>query len=147
MFAGSRSRWLDISSKGDNFGFAKWVEANADELLKLGEGRHYGEWHGQGIQRNYGLTEKRFALFNVKKWENAEVRPKCCEIVPVLYRGMFDTEMIGNTLMTLKENGSKIAPGFMNPEGIVIYHTASAKLFKKTIHDDQGKNEKDKISS
>ncbi len=147
IFAGSRRKWLDISSKGDNFGFAKWVEANADELLKLGEGRHYGEWHGQGIQRNYGLTEKRFALFNVKKWENAEVRPKCCEIVPVLYRGMFDTEMIGNTLMTLKENGSKIAPGFMNPEGIVIYHTASAKLFKKTIHDDQGKNEKDKISS
>ena len=148
MFAGSRKKWLDISSKGDNFCFAKWVQANAEELIKLGEGRHYGEWYGKGIQRNYGLDEKQFTLFNVKKWEDSEVRPKCCDVVPVLYRGMFDTEMIGNTLMTLKENGSKIAPGFMNPEGIVIYHTASGRLFKKTILDDekpkeQVKKEKD----
>ncbi len=147
VLAGSRKKWLDISSNGDNFCFAKWVVANAEELIKLGEGRHYGEWYGKGIQRNYGLDEKRFALFNVGKWadhdEPIEVSdkriypPKCCGIVPVLYRGMFDTEMIGNTLMTLKENGSKIAPGFMNPEGIVIYHTASGRLFKKTIKDDE----------
>ena len=137
VLAGSRKKWLDVSSKGDNFRFAKWVVENAEELIKLGEGKHYGEWYGKGIQRNYGLDEKRFALFNVKKWEDPEVRPKCCEVVPVLYRGMFDTEMIGNTLMTLKEYGSKIAPGFMNPEGIVIYHTASARLFKKTIYDDE----------
>ncbi len=137
MFAGSRSRWLDTSSKGDNFGFAKWVQANSEELIKLGEGRHYGEYMGKGIQRNYGLDEKRFVLFNVKKWEDPEVRPKCCGIVPVLYRGIFDTEMIGNTLMTLKEFGSRIVPCFMNPEGIVIYHTASGQLFKKTILNDE----------
>ncbi len=137
IFAGSRKKWLDVSSKGDNFGFAKWVEANAEELIKLGEGKHYGEYYGKGIQRNYGLDEKRFALFNVGKWEDPELRPKCCNVVPILYRGMFDTEMIGNTLMTLKEYGSKIVEGFMNPEGIIIYHTASGKLYKKTIHNDE----------
>src|SRR5687768_14030130 len=64
IWAGSRTRWLDVSSKGDNFGFAKWVADNAAELVKLGVGRHYGEWWGQGIQRGYGLNDKRFSLFN-----------------------------------------------------------------------------------
>ena len=137
MFAGSRKKWLDISSKGDNFTFAKWVQANAEELIKLGEGRHYGEWYGQGIQRNYGLDEKRFALFNVGKWEDAQVRPKCCEVVPVIKKGEFKTPLIENAIRDLKDLGSKIAPGFMNPEGIVIYHTASGRLFKKTILNDE----------
>ncbi len=43
LWAGSRTRWLDTSSRGDNFGFAKWVQDNAAELVKLGEGRHFGE--------------------------------------------------------------------------------------------------------
>ena len=136
VFAGSRKRWLDTSSNGDNHGFAKWVQANAEELLKLGKGRHYGEWYGKGIQRGYGLNEKRFALFNVGKW-NEENKPKCCDVVPILYKGMFDTSIIQQTLNRLEVDGSKISPGFMNPEGVVIYHTASGKLFKKTIKNDE----------
>ena len=137
IFAGSRKKWLDTSSKGDNFGFAKWVEANGKDLIKLGEGRHYGEWYGLGIQRNYGLDEKRFALFNVAKWSDNEVRPKCCEVVPTLYRGEFNTIDIKAVLADLKMDGSSIAPSFMNPEGIIIYHTASGRLFKKTILNDE----------
>src|SRR5436305_1822690 len=65
VMAGSRTRW--ITPENDNFGFAKWVEANKSELMKLGVGHHFGEWWGSGIQRGYGLTkgEKRFSLFNV----------------------------------------------------------------------------------
>ncbi len=137
IFAGSRKRWLDISSNGDNYGFAKWVKENAMELLKLGEGRHYGEWYGKGIQRNYGLDEKRFVLFNVKKWFDPRIRPKCCKIVPTLFIGDFNTEYINKNLEALKRSGSFIAPGFMNPEGIVIYHKASGQLFKKTILNDE----------
>lgn len=137
VLASSRKKWLDVSSKGDNFQFAKWVVENAEELIKLGEGRHYGEWYGQGIQRNYGLTEKRFALFNVGKWEDPDVRPLCCGVVPVLYRGMFDTKVIADRVLELKEDGSSVVPGFMNPEGIVIYHKASRRLFKKTILNDE----------
>ena len=58
--AGSRSRW--ITPEDDNYGFARWVAANRDELLKLGPGYHYGEWWGAGIQRRYGLDHKRFSL-------------------------------------------------------------------------------------
>lgn len=34
-------------------------------------------------------------------------------------------------------NGSVAAPGFANPEGVVIYHTAGNVLFKKTLIKDE----------
>lgn len=135
VFAGSRTRW--ITPEEDNFGFAKWVEENKEELLKLGPGQHFGEWWGQGIQRKYGLEEKRFSLFNVSRWSDASIRPKCCHIVPVLYTGIFDTDPVNVCLGSLKVNGSEAAPGFMNPEGVVIYHTAAGVYFKKTIEKDE----------
>lgn len=137
IFAGSRRKWLDISSKGDNFGFAKWVQANAEELIKLGEGRHYGEWWGKGIQRGYNIDEKVFSLFNVSKWNDPEVRPKCCRVVPILYEGIFDTDAVTDFIEGLRANGSHCVPGYMNPEGIIIYHTASNSLFKKTVINDE----------
>ena len=76
--AGSCNRW--VIPGDDNAGFAKWCEENRTELLRLGHGRHFGEWWGQGIQRKYGLSEKRFSLFNVSRW--ADDRPKCCHVVP-----------------------------------------------------------------
>src|SRR4051812_22881421 len=66
--AGSRTRWLAPTGQGDNFGFAAWVQANVEELITLGPGRHFGEWWGKGIQRGYGLAEKKFSLFNVGRW-------------------------------------------------------------------------------
>lgn len=135
LFAGSKSRW--ITPADDNYGFAKWVEANKAELMKLGVGRHYGEWWGQGIQRNYSLTEKRFSLFNVNKWSDPAVRPSCCHVVPVLGRDLFDAPALGlKALKRLREEGSVAAPGFMKPEGIIIFHVAGNLLFKKTIERD-----------
>jgi hypothetical protein len=142
LWAGSRSRF--IAPQNDNHGFAKWALANAEELLMLGPGRHFGEWWGSGIQRGYGLPkgEKRFSLFNVSRWADDSVRPKCCHVVPILYQGNFDTEWIKIELDGLTKRGSKAAPGFMNPEGIVIYHTAANVMFKKTIkNDEKGKGE------
>jgi hypothetical protein len=40
-------------------------------------------------------------------------------------------------LERLRVGGSVAAPGFMQPEGIVIYHAASRTLFKKTIEKDE----------
>lgn len=135
---GSRTRW--ITPDDDNYGFARWAYANQVELMKLGPGYHYGEWWGQGIQRNYGLTEKRFSLFNVSRWDNPDIRPACCHVVPTLARREFDTVEIGLILNTLKNCGSEAAPGFIRPEGIVIFHVASGHLYKKTIEkDDQPK--------
>jgi hypothetical protein len=140
FFVGSRSRW--ITPEDDNYGFARWAEANKDELLKLGPGRHWGEWWGAGIQRRYGLLEKRFSLFNVHRWADAAVRPACCHVVPVLYSGPFTTYYATEALRSLETAGSVAAPGFMDPEGIVIFHSAAAgHLFKKTIKgDEEGKH-------
>jgi hypothetical protein len=133
MYAGSRTRWITPSD--DNFGFAAWVAANAEELKNLGHGSHFGEWWGAGIQRRYGLTEKRFSLFNVDRW--GETRPTCCHVVPVLYRGDFDTARIEWCLQQLRNDGSLAAPGFMNPEGVVVFHLAGRVGFKKTLHKDE----------
>ena len=153
IFAGSRSRW--ITPKDDNFGFAAWVEQNADELRKLGPGRHFGEWWGAGIQRRYGLSEKRWSLFNVQRWalhgtepkqiatadqrivKVQDVLPPCCGLVPVLYRGMFDTTHIEAALTKLRLYGSVAAPGFMRPEGVVVFHVSGNVGFKKTIERDE----------
>ncbi len=145
IFAGSRNRWLTLAN--DNYGFARWVLENATELIKLGPGRHFGEWWGSGIQRAYGLVngDKRFSLFNVGRWCDWDKTPvgkqchppKCCHVVPTLAICENDLKDIELTLNVLATFGSVAAPGFMNPEGIVIYHTAGGHTYKKTIKDDE----------
>lgn len=133
MLAGSRTRW--IAPCDDNFGFAKWVDAHRDELLTLGPGRHFGEWWGSGINRGYGLAERRFSLFNVQRWalhgtdpktfptadprvtRTQDVLPPCCGLVPVLYQGPFDTAAVDACIERLRMTGSVAAPGFSRPEG------------------------------
>lgn len=132
---GSRNQW--ITPEKDNAGFARWAYEHKDELMALGVGFHYGEWWGQGIQRGYGLKEKRFSLFNTSRWSDDTVRPACCHVVPVLYTGMFYTTQIDDALNQLRIYGSKAAPGFMKPEGVVIFHTAGNLYFKKTIEGDE----------
>lgn len=138
--AGSRTRW--IIPGNDNAGFAGWVLKNHKELIDgLGEGTHFGEWWGSGIQCGYNLPkgEKRFSLFNVHRWGDTgkDVRPACCHVVPVLYEGPFDFEQIEAALSKLESEGSIASPGFMNPEGIIVFHTAANIGFKKTIKNDE----------
>ena len=134
VFAGSRSRW--ITPGDDNFGFLRWVREHEDELREgLGVGRHHGEWWGQGIQRKYGLSEKRFSLFNVGKW--GESRPACCHVVPTLYCGIFSSLAVRDCLADLALNGSAAAPGFMKPEGVIVFHVAANFYFKATIEKDE----------
>ncbi|WP_144121147.1 RNA ligase family protein [Catellatospora sichuanensis] len=146
---GSRNRWLTMSD--DNHQFAKWVRANAEALVALGPGHHYGEWFGQGIQRGYGLTEKRFALFNVARWynptidpdvverfEDAKPAPACCDVVPVLWMdsGKNLNNAVLGSLYTLRDTGSWMVPGFRNPEGLIAFHTAAGQYFKVLLDGD-----------
>ena len=135
MFVGSRNRWL--SEAADNFGFYKWAMGHKEMLLTLGPGRHYGEWWGAGIQRGYGQKEKHFSLFNTSRWNTVTPPPLCCLVVPVLYTGIFNTGDCCFWIQSLQNLGSHAAPGFMNPEGIVIYHTAARIYFKQTILNDE----------
>ena len=154
LFVGSRTRW--ITPADDNHGFAKWVNEHKEEIMTLGPGRHFGEWWGSGINRGYNLSkgEKRFSLFNISRWalfgtmpkqiitndptiiKFQEVLPECCGLVPELWRGIFNTSEIDKVLNNLKLTGSIASPGFMKPEGIVVFHTSGNVGFKKTIEND-----------
>ena len=145
VLAGSRNRW--IVPEADNFNFARWVKDHEEELRQLGPGSHYGEWWGSGIPRGYGLEkgEKRFSLFNVARWADERDRekypvdrPSCCHVVPILHRGMFDTAVIEAQLTLIGATGSRAAPGFMKPEGVVVFHGAAGQLFKKTLDKNDG---------
>jgi hypothetical protein len=160
FLTGSRNRW--ITPEDDNFGFSRWAHENKEQLMLLGPGRHFGEWWGSGIQRGYGLPkgEKRFSLFNVSRWCLAgsapavqskiwdaatkslketlqDVLPGCCRLVPILYRGPFSTHEADTIIMLLAQQGSAASPGFMDPEGIVVFHAAGLVGFKKTIKNDE----------
>jgi len=132
FLTGSRTRW--ITPQNDNCGFSQWAHDHKDELMLLGAGRHFGEWWGKGIQRKYGLNEKRFSLFNTTRW--GQDHPSCCHVVPVLWQGQFDTLHVEEIMDQLKVNGSVAAPGFMNPEGIIIFHTQGNFGLKKTFEKD-----------
>jgi len=152
FLTGSRNRW--ITPENDNFGFSRWAHEHKDELMQLGPGRHFGEWWGSGIQRGYGLPqgEKRWSLFNVQRWclhgqepqeiptqdprvvKKQDVLPPCAGLVPVLWKGLMTDLDVKHIMDTLKHQGSMAVP-FMNPEGIVIFHTAANVGFKMTFND------------
>lgn len=130
VYAQSRTRL--ITPAEDNFGFAKWVKENAEQLINdLGEGYHFGEWWGQGINRGYGLDHKKFSLFNPTK------KSVICNNVPhlcICEDARFLTSDIEASIKLLKDIGSVASPGYMKPEGIVVY-AEKAKTYWKVIID------------
>lgn len=141
--AQSRKRIITPGKATDNFGFAEWVYGNVEELVRiLGEGLHFGEWWGKGIQRGYGLNERRFSLFNTERhgWLDTEVGNVLLRSVPKLYEGVFDESAIVAELENLRDGGSVAVPGWPTPEGLVVYHTAIRQTMKVTLDDhDRGK--------
>lgn len=137
VFAGSRTRW--ITPEHDNYGFARWVKDNEGFLATfLGPGTHFGEWWGAGIQRRYGLSEKRFSLFNSTRWIDA-VRERGegrIHVVPTMYLGDFSDLAIQGCLDHLRKEGSMAAPGWTSPEGVVVYMTSSASMHKILLDND-----------
>ena len=58
------------------------------------------------------------------------------EVVPVLYRG--DLAGIDQAILDLRMNGSVAVPGFMQPEGVIVYHSAARQAFKVLLENDEG---------
>lgn len=138
VWVGSKNRWIYPGGSRDNYGFAQWVSDNLGDLVHtLGEGRHFGEWWGRGIQRGYGIDRKQFSLFNVTRWHDLPVSGALVNRVPILYQGPNEPKVIDNALLVLKTVGSQAAPGYMNPEGVVWWHTAANIGFKKTFENDE----------
>jgi RNA ligase len=139
----AQSRKRIISPDSDNFGFAAWVRQNATPLAQgLGVGSHFGEWWGVGIQRGYGMRERRFSLFNTHRWKRPDLAAMGLlelgvDVVPTLaIHGVFDSQIIDNCLRDLDSMGSQAAPGFKPAEGVVIYHTASGQMYKRLLEND-----------
>lgn len=129
----AQSRNRVITPESDNQGFARWAYDHVGSLWEdLGPGYHYGEWFGKGINRGYGMTDKKFALFNVSRWsQDQEFTTPNLTVVPVV-RELYemDSSLVESIAMGLGLNGSLIAPGFSNPEGLIVFHHASGYLFK-----------------
>ena len=128
---GSRSRWLEYDD--DNYGFCNFVLENENEFLKLPAGRYYGEWCVKGINSGEGLSDRKFVLFN--PYLKLESLPPQTVLVPLLFEGKIRAadlnDVINDTFSSLKQNGSSLCPGFMEPEGIVI--SIDNKLYKKVF--------------
>ena len=145
VYAQSRKRL--ISPMDDNFGFARWVWENAEELANtLGPGLHFGEWWGEGIQRGYGIDGKRFSLFNTHRWgwmlgdsfkgQGIFTQLSC---VPVIGAFGVSLPVAQEVLFDVGKHGSYAVPGFMNPEGICLYLPDVGKTYKMTFDGDQPK--------
>jgi hypothetical protein len=143
----AQSRKRLITPEDDNFGFARWAHENAEALASLlGPGRHFGEWWGQGIQRRYGLTEKRFSLFNTARYGDLDLSEvPALGVVPVLYEGPYSKCDVPWIIERLAATGSAAAPGFMDPEGVVVFHSAAQQMFKVTIKGDEAPKSLDAV--
>lgn len=139
VYAQSRNRLIFPGKTTDNYGFAGWVERSAASLVEdLGEGIHFGEWWGAGIARKYGAQHKTFSLFNVARYADTTFITPNLDTVPVLYEGMFEESEIEDALAMLSAGGSVAASGYMNPEGIIVFHSASRQVFKVTLDANDG---------
>jgi hypothetical protein len=144
--AGSRSRWLedDGSKKWDNHGFGEWVMENERALIELPEGFHYGEWYGRGINRNYGLKDRRFMLFDYARYDklitNNNILGDLIETETVLADVVtYDYLSIAIKLNSacLSVEGSVHVRGFSDPEGLIIRSKLRPAVYKYIIRKDE----------
>ncbi len=133
---GAQSRTKLITEENDNYGFAKWVGRNKEALAGLGDGHHFGEWAGLGIQSNpHNLECKKFFLFNTYRW-GQDNQPSVCEVVKVLYEGNLTEELIPKLLVELEQYSKQTG---YKAEGIVCYNHAHQSYTKHTIKSPNGK--------
>lgn len=133
IIVGSRNRV--ITPENDNYGFARWVYDNEEEIRKLGIGRHYGEWWGEGIQKNrYNAEGNHFSIFNTRR--PADTLPDIVKQVPILYTGIYDYHIIMDEFEALRPLS---VLGGHNPEGIIIEFHMTGKRYKMTYDYREGK--------
>ena len=158
----AQSRKRIITPDNDNFGFAKWVWENAEGLANLlGFGYHYGEWYGEGIQKNpLAVQGRRWALFNTWHWTRKENLDRLVDadipgltLVPVLHDeqrdGPADFTTIPDIMEELALYGSKADGAAMvkegydwendryaEPEGIIVWQRETRQRYKILLRED-----------
>jgi hypothetical protein len=143
--AQSRSQLLvhdnsgELTKYNDNAGFAQYVIENQNTLFALGDGYHYGEWAGPGIQKNpHNLNQKYFFLFNTGRFVNDEAVSlfPYVRVVPTLYSGYYEDGIVESVMNML--NISAKEKGYI-PEGVCIYWHNFDKYSKATFKNSEGK--------
>ena len=139
----SRKRMLNVGKdpetkqERDNYGFASHVVHNKETFLALGEGRHYGEWAGEGIQKNpHDLTGKQFFLFNTLRWGVHNPPPKGIQVVEVLHHGEYTRQTVDDVMNDLLDRS--VTEGW-KAEGIVVYFPKIKAMEKHTFEYSKGK--------
>lgn len=134
---GTQSRKRLITPEDDNYDFSRFVHDNEDLFLQLGDGRHFGEWVGLGIQKNpHAFPEKRFYLFNSLRWGEHNPPPEGLYVVPILYRGAYSLEVIDKIMTHLKTTSEN--DGY-KAEGCVVFFPALNAMEKHTFEYSKGK--------
>lgn len=151
----AQSRKRVITPDDDNFGFAKWVHDNAGALTDvMGYGVHFGEWFGEGIQKNpLGIEGKRFAHFSPWKFNDEQkeriTESGLVEFVPVLFEGQADIYTIPNVMQDLDLYGTrvagatKVANGYdweldemARAEGVIVWQRETQQKYKILLDND-----------
>ena len=136
---GVQSRTRLITPEDDNYGFAKWVYTNQEQLELLGDGYHYGEWYGEGIQKNHHKKDSKYlALFNTFRFHEKNPLPKGVniEIVPILFIGALENVNIDDIMVNLTQ-ASHIEEYIA--EGVIIYYHNTKAFEKYTFKNVKGK--------
>lgn len=131
LYCQSRNRIITPGKQSDNQGFATWAYDHQEALFEFfGPGRHFGEWWGVGIGRGYGQVRRWFSPFNTHIFHAERHFPEDCRALPVLAQGAIGSMagFVADLSYELAYGGSKAAPGFMDPEGLMIYCDAFGYL-------------------
>lgn len=100
----------------------------------LGDGYHYGEWAGPGIQKNrHGLEQKTFFLFNSSRWSNLPSNDYGLSCVPLLFDGAFYDGIVADMMLWLLDYRK------YKPEGLMIYWKDMDTYLKHTLENPEGK--------
>ena len=116
-----RKRTTSVSRRGSPIMLTSCASSAQDVIS--------AEWYGRGIQRRYGLQDRRFALFN-SCTDGPRSARRAAAIVPVLTTRTMGADVVSECLETLRSGGSLARSGFHAPGGIVIYHHASGGMFR-----------------
>jgi len=128
IIIGVQSRTKLLSIDDDNYGFFAWCAEHAAHIIDvLGDGRHYGEFCGPGINKNrHDLGQRAFFIFNTFVYptipESAYIKK-----IDLIYTGKYSDLEIRKASFYINLRGMRF--GYC-PEGFVVFYEAFGGYIK-----------------
>jgi len=140
MICRSRSEIITGEGDLDHHGFLAWCYKNRKNILKLGDGIHYGEFCGPGIVKNrHGFPDPVLFLFKSPKMRDEDFNiiietSGLIAYVPIVYKGTrdgYDPEALRKSYLPVS--------GDAYLEGFVEYCIDSNHYAKRRFVDKKGR--------